>query len=132
MSSGEAAIGWSRRGGYECSTKGDVRFSAFNAKLTDGRTIEQHYQCDVKGYDPGGRNWRLVKGKPPIEPRDTWPEYLGLWRQWAAANPELMQVLRREASAKGNCLSDCFASTPINQARALAEILNTGVIDGGK
>ena len=34
---------------YECSSKGDGRFSAFNAELWthQGRTIEQVYQCDV-------------------------------------------------------------------------------------
>lgn len=118
---------WARRGGYECSTKGDTRFSALNARLADGRTIEEHYQCDVKGYAPGSRNWRLGKGKPPLEPRDTWPEYLALWEQWAAANPYLMRELRVGACAYDNRLSDCFASTSINQARALAQILNTEV-----
>ena len=47
---------WSRRGGYECSSKGDKRFSAFTARLPDGRTIEEHYQCDIKSYEPGGTN----------------------------------------------------------------------------
>ena len=28
---------WSRRGGYEVSTKGDKRFSALVAKMPDGR-----------------------------------------------------------------------------------------------
>ena len=60
---------WNRYGGYECSSKGDSRFSAFNAIMPDGRTIEQHYQCGVKGYQPGGTNWKLGKGKPPL--RDT-------------------------------------------------------------
>ena len=35
---------------YEVSTKGDKRFSALNARLKDGRTIEEAYQLDVKGY----------------------------------------------------------------------------------
>ena len=69
---------WSRYGGYECSTRGDRRFSAFTALLHDGRTIEQHYQCDIKGYQPGGRNWRLGKGKPPIRQTDLWEEYLSM------------------------------------------------------
>ena len=37
-------IKWSRKGGYECSSKGDKRFSALFAVMPDGRTIEQHYQ----------------------------------------------------------------------------------------
>ena len=118
-------ITWSRRGGYECSTKGDARFSALNARLPDGRSIEQHYQCDVKGYDPGGTNWRLGKGKPPLDPRASpWGEYLALWRSWAEANPGLLGQLRSAAASYGNRLADCFASSPINQARALAAILN--------
>lgn len=50
---------WSRRGGYEVSSKGDKRFSAFNAIMPDGRSIEEIYQCDCKHFDPGGTNWRL-------------------------------------------------------------------------
>ena len=77
---------WARRGGYEVSSKGDTRFSALNALLEDGRTIEMHYQCDPspvgKGFDPGGTNWRLGKGKNPKDPNMTreqlWEKYLGL------------------------------------------------------
>ncbi len=116
---------WARRGGYECSSKGDARFSALNARLPDGRTIEQHYQCDIKGYTPGGTNWKLGKGKPPLDPdRDLWSAYFALWVIWAMQNPALIRELRNKAAEHGNVLSDCFASTPVNQARALAEILN--------
>lgn len=116
---------WARRGGYECSSKGDARFSALNARLPDGRTIEQHYQCDVKGYAPGGTDWKLGKGKPPLDPdRDLWSAYLALWVIWAMQHPELIRELRSKAIEHGNVLSDCYASTPVNQARALAEILN--------
>lgn len=116
---------FARYGGYECSTKGDRRFSAFNAVMPDGRTIEQHYQCDVKGYQPGGRDWRLGKGKPPLDTtKDLWAEYLALWEQWAVDHPDLIEELARAAAAKGCVLSDRFASSEVNQARALAEILN--------
>lgn len=119
------AFTWSRFGGYECSTKGDQRFSAFTAKLQDGRTIEQHYQCDVKGYDPGGKNWRLGKGKPSLRTDvDLWEEYFALWVMWAAFNEELIQELGHLAKQHNYVLSDRFATTEINQARALAEILN--------
>ncbi len=107
---------------YEVSTHGDARFSALCAKLEDGRTIEMHYQCDVKGYQPGGRDWRLGKGRPPLNPRDMWPEYLALWQRWAALNPSLIEELRRRA--EHFVLTDKFATTPVNQARALAQILN--------
>lgn len=121
---------WNRYGGYECTTQGDPRFSAFNARMPDGRTIKHHYQCDVKGYQPSGTNWRLGKGKPPLNPTtNLWEEYLALWRTWAQANPTLMQELRaRVRTPVGNgILSDRFATTPINQAHALATLLNEGL-----
>lgn len=118
---------WKRRGGYECSSKGDKRFSAFCAKMVDGRTIEQHYQCDVKGYDIGGTNWRLGKGNPPNNDKtqdQLWEEYLALWREWAISHLPLMRELYVEAQKYDRILSDCFAKGEINQARALAQILN--------
>jgi hypothetical protein len=120
---------WARRSsiGYEISSKGDSRFSALFARLSDGRTIEEHYQCDVKGYDPGGRNWRLGKGRPP---KGHWPDdtlyeaYRELWWQWSQDNPILCELLPELAAASGHVLTDMFATTPINQARAWADILN--------
>lgn len=120
---------WKRYGGYEVSSKGDARFSAFNAILPDGRSIEQHYQCDVKGYDPGGTNWRLGKGKPPLFPCDLSAQYLALWRIWALQNVSLVQELYIRASQSGFVLSDRFATTPVNQAWALATILNEFVVN---
>jgi len=116
---------WSRYGGYEVSTKGDKRFSAFNAILLNGWSIENTYQVEIKGY----RSWREGKGKPPLDPTMTreklWEAYLDLWRCWAGDHPELMIELRDRAMATGKTiLSDCFASSDINQARALATILN--------
>ena len=118
---------WRRYGGYEVSSHGDKRFSAFNAIMPDGRSIECHYQCDIKGYDIGGRNWRLGKGKPPREKmshEEIWQKYLKLWEVWASNNKELMQELKEVLVKYNNTLSDKFASTPVNQARALAEVLN--------
>lgn len=120
-------FGWARFGGYECSSYGDRRFSALFARLEDGRTIEQHYQCDVKGYDPGGTNWRLGKGRPPLNQNaDMWTAYLMLWRHWAKMNPQLVEKLRVLAMESGGMLADRFATTPVNQAHALATILNEG------
>ena len=125
MSSTHEHFKHSRFGGYECSSQGDKRFSALFARMPDGRTIEMHYQCDIKGYCPGGTNWKLGKSKPPINPSiDLWKEYLGLWEQWAFLNPNLMGELGYAAQAKGYLLSDRFATTPVNQARALATLLN--------
>lgn len=103
---------------------GDKRFSAFYARMPDGRSIECHYQCDVKGYDPGGTNWKLGKSKPPKDPDAAWAAYLQLWRTWANDNLPLMRELYKEAKKKDFVLSDCFANSPINQAHALAEVLN--------
>lgn len=123
---------WARRSevGYEVSSKGDKRFSAFNAVLFDGRTIEQHYQCDVKGYDIGGTNWRLGKGKPSLKEVNLFDEYLSLWGLWAKDNIPLMRVLYIAAKEKGYTLTDCFATTEVNQAHALSIILNNLVLNG--
>lgn len=112
--------------GYEVSTHGDKRFSALNAKLKSGRTIDQIYQCDIKAYDPGGINWRLGKGKPPKDTSvNLWEEYLKLWIQWAKENPKLIEELKYNASLCNSIiLTDKFATTPVNQARALATVLN--------
>lgn len=110
--------------GYELSSHGDKRFSALFARLKDGRTIEEAYQLDVKGYRAISNDWRAGKGKPPLSPCDTWTAYLNLWKQWALENPSLVEDLRIKAA--GRTLTDKFASSPISQARALAEILNLG------
>lgn len=111
--------------GYECSSAGDWRFSALYAVLDDGYTIESSYQLLIKGYWIVGDDWRFGKSKPPlvrISRDDLWQAYLNLWRLWASQNPELMAELRVKAIS--GVLTDCFASTEISQARALAHILN--------
>lgn len=116
---------WSRFDGYECSSKGDSRFSALYARMQDGRSLEAHYQCDVKGYQPGGINWRLGKGKPPLDTsKNLWEAYLELWMQWAYYQEPLMHELMWHAKRHSNLLSDRFATTSVNQAHALATILN--------
>ena len=119
---------WNRKGGYQCSTKGDRRFSAFYARLADGRSIEEHYQCDVfNQFDIGGTNWRLGKGKSPlrnISPDDLYLEYKDLWKQYFALNPYLVDFLIDILPNYNYTLSDVFATSPINQARAIADILN--------
>lgn len=117
---------WARHytGGYECSSAGDRRFSALSARLRDGRTIEEAYQLDVKGYRKYGNDWRLGKGKHAINGLsfdDLWAAYLGLWRQWACENPLLIADLRE--LSRGRPLTDRFATTSVSQARALAHIL---------
>jgi len=110
---------------YEVSSAGDKRFSALFAKLKDGRTIEEAYQLDIKGYRNKGNDWRLGKGRPPlvnISREQLWNEYKKLWEQYLNENPELEQDLLQKA--KGRVLTDKFASTDVSQARALAELLN--------
>jgi hypothetical protein len=99
--------------------------------MPDGRSLEMHYQLDDpphgKGYCPGGTDWRLGKGKPPLDLSvDLWSGYLGLWRIWARTNVPLMRELFLLVRGQGNgcLLSDMFATTPINQAHALSVILN--------
>lgn len=126
---------WARRAenSYEVSSKGDTRFSALNAKLKDGRTIEEAYQLDVKGYRAQGDNWRLGKGKAPLTSmtkEQIWQAYKNLWRQFLQENPTLEQDLREKAS--GKVLTDMFASTDVSQARALAELLNEKTFNESK
>jgi hypothetical protein len=111
--------------GYEVSSQGDTRFSALFATLSDGRTIEEAYQLDVKGFRAVTESWRDAKGLPPRNDKtrvELWTEYLGLWRQFIAENPELFAELR--VNAKGLVLTDRFASTTINQAHALCDLIN--------
>jgi hypothetical protein len=94
--------------------------------MFDGRSIEIWYQCDIKQYDPGGTNCQLGKGKPPLAATDLAEAYLALWRVWAQRNFPLMRELFRGVRSQGDgcTLSDCFASTPVNQTWALAQVLN--------
>ena len=104
---------------YEVSTAGDKRFSALNARLEDGRTIEEHYQVDVKGY----ASIKEGKGKSPKDAGvNLYGEYKKLWNRWAKQNPDLINDLAGKAANK--TLTDKFASTDVSQARALSEILN--------
>lgn len=111
--------------GYECSSKGDKRFSALFATLPDGRTLEEAYQLDVKGYRALSDDWRFGKGKPPINdktPAELFDEYLSLWETWAYENPRLIEEL--ELISRGKVLTDRFATSHVNQAHALSVIID--------
>lgn len=121
-------INWSRYAGYECSSKGDRTYSALYAKLMDGRTIEEAYQLDVKGYRKYGNNASIGKGKAPLfqmTRKESYEKYLNLWKTWANENKINILILREYAKQNNNTLRDSFANTEINQARALCDILNT-------
>ena len=115
-------INWTVSGkGYEVTTRGDKRFSAFVARMPDGRTIEDHYQVSVKGY----RTWREGKGRPPLDPSvDLFVEYLKLWKTWAFHHPDLIDELLVVLKNHNDTLKDRFATTRVNQAHALSVILN--------
>jgi hypothetical protein len=124
---------WSRSGGYQVSSQGDRRFSAFYAIMPDGRTLECHYQCDTKGFDPGGVNWKLGKGKSSLRKDvNLLKEYVALWTIWASNNMALMRELYFLAKDKNYVLSDCFATTEVNQANALAIVLNDLIANSTK
>ena len=135
---------WARKAsnGFEVSTAStnafNKQFSALNAKLESRgwRTIEMAYQLDAdcKGYQPGGQDWRLGKGKPSLDPNmtpeDLWLSYLCLWWEWAFENMDKIEELCKRVVNSGYIITDCFAWTPVSQARALAVILNELYPDG--
>lgn len=110
---------------YEVSTKGDKRYSALVAKLKDGRTIEEAYQLDVKGYRVHGNDWTLGKGKPPLSTmseKELYHKYKNLWITFFNENTNLFKEI--SIKAQDTTLTDMFAKTNINQARAICDILN--------
>lgn len=147
---------WARKNadGYEVSSAAKTtlgkKFSALNAKLKDGKSIEEAYQLDVKGYRkvvndmlnkgeryykaPNGKTydlmdkavyWMVGKGQKPINnltQEESDKAYTNLWRQFAIENPEMIKQLIKEA--KNRILTDAFATTEINQAKALSEVIN--------
>ena len=110
---------------YECSSKGDKRFSPFYAKV-DGKSIEEWYQVDIKGY----KSIKDGKGKPPkkeINEEDLYYKYLKLWSKYFLFNKELLKELKEKA--KGKTITDMFGIGKINQARALCDICNYGLFE---
>jgi len=108
---------------YECSSKGDKRFSAIFAKI-DNKSIEEIYQLDIKGYRGEVEHWKDAKGKEPknITYEEAYEQYLNLWIKYFNNNPELYFEIREKA--KDKTITDMFGITPINQARAICDILN--------
>ena len=121
---------WERFGGLDCSTQGEKRLSAFNATMPDGRNLECHYQCDnsCKGWNHGGRNWKLGKGRPPknkMTNQELYEAYKALWAIWVEDHLDLFtEVAKVVLNEHDGVFSDRFATTNINQARALADLAN--------
>ena len=114
---------WSRFGGYECSSKGDKRYSAFYACLNDGLSIEHHFQYFIKGYpsiEGGKRNPPLRE--MPME--ETYYLYKELWRKYLDSKPWLWTELKVNVEKCNYIVSDMFGTSEINQARALCDLLN--------
>ena len=107
---------------FEVSTRGNdlgKQFSALNATLPNGSTIEDVYQNVIKrGVGKG----RLPEG---MSKEDLHKAYTDLWREWADGNPEKLAELAE--ATRGKTLVDRFAystGTGVSQAHSLAEILN--------
>lgn len=66
------------------------------AIMPDGRTLEEHYQCDVKGYP----TCIVGSHRPSLRDVDLEAEYLNLWHIWAANNPEILSDLIKAALEK--------------------------------
>ena len=112
---------------YECSSKGHKEYSAIYAKIND-KSIEEIYQLDIKGYRGMINNWTEAKGKPPlrnINEEELFEEYVELWKKYFKEHPELLEKIKKEAY--GKTITDMFGITSINQARAIACILNREV-----
>ena len=125
---------------YEVSTAGDKRFSALNATFAEGtiidgidvsgKTIEYVYQNIIKksgkGKAPAKDSILNLDGKnltkEELEDFSYHKGYLPLWQEWAKQNPALISELK--AKSVGKTLTDKFARTKVNQARALTDILN--------
>jgi FMN phosphatase YigB (HAD superfamily) len=108
---------------FECSSKGDKRYSALYAKV-DGKSIEEIYQLDIKGYRSETDNWLDAKKKPPKNKtiEEAYEEYKELWVKYFKENPELLEEIQEKA--KNKTITDMFGVSQVNQARAICEILN--------
>jgi hypothetical protein len=97
----------------ECSSKGDRRFSAFNAVIVpDENTSILYFDWSIEGiyqsskvFEDGstGLSWREAKGKKPINAEECRRIYSKLWDLYFKQNPELLEVIKQY-----NGFSDIF------------------------
>lgn len=104
----------------ECSSRGDKRFSAFNARPAslNGRSIEEAYQA-MKVFADGSTNlgWKQAKGRRAVNQEECAAQYRVWWAQWIVEQ----QLLPTLEAASG--LSDIFGqSGSVCQAEVLWEI----------
>lgn len=79
-------------------------------------------QFDASDLTSTGES-HLLTEESDIQDYSYFVGYLPLWQEWARQNPELIEELRTKSA--GKTLTDQFANTRVNQARALADILNS-------
>lgn len=69
----------------ECSSRGDVRFSAFYARPANlgGQSIEEAYQA-LKRFADGttGLSWRAAKGRRATNHEECESAYIQWWAEW--------------------------------------------------
>lgn len=107
---------------YECSSRGDKRFSALYALLPDKHTIEWHYQVRIKGYN-SIKEGKGKRGRIYDLATQRW-KYIELWRTYLEANPNLFKVLHN-LRKQGYIFTDTFArGAAISQAEALMYLTN--------
>jgi len=107
----------------ECSTRGERRLSAFNARtsMLNGRSIEEAYQCS-KVLPDGTRpmHWREGKGKRATNANELALLYAQWWRAYIREHPELLTLIRQSPG-----LSDMFGQPDhLCQATVLWNIRN--------
>jgi hypothetical protein len=124
---------------FRRSSKSNVAnepLSALRMKLNDGRTIEEAYQLDVKGYreaamsSPQWRNqpwkrWMEGKGKPTLNGQtleQLKTEYKNLWQSWFNENPDQLNLAGKAIGNKP--INDVYARPgAVSQSEAIHEIL---------
>ena len=90
----------------ECSSRGEKRLSAFNARIRarGNCCIEDIYQAAKVFADGSTGLGRLAaKGRVPVNVEEVHQLYSTLWNEYIAENPALLELI---ASASG--LSDMF------------------------
>jgi hypothetical protein len=81
----------------ECSTRGDVRFSALRARVRarGNRRIEDIYQsAKIFADGTSGLSSAAAKGRLAVNQAEVRTLYAQLWDEYVAENPSLLEVLK--------------------------------------
>lgn len=123
---------WSRfapdgQKGLEVTSKGGLigkRFSPFFMKHKSGKSLENYYQLDIKGYGKlGYTSWKQVKGEAPLNPDiDCYETFKTLYWEYFRNNPSVLYELA--VLGIDHVFTDLHATSSNTQARAYSEILN--------